>query len=104
MSDKTRKVVVKAEDGTKVTLVVPVDLPSDERAEYLRELFGGKVPGVEVLFPKGDWKGPVEAKCDPAVVPDLMEAMRFFGAPVDAFGVSGNDATLFSHGYYAHGF
>lgn len=103
---ETKKVVVVATDGTPITLEVPVYLPSKERARYLREVFDGKVDGIEVDFPDGHWKGRVHVVCARrSLVEDAKEALEFMGALVDEVTVwPGGRWFVTSEGYWAHGF
>lgn len=103
---ETRRVTAIAEDGTPVTLVVPTNLPTEDRAEYLRRVFDNKLDGVRVSFPDGDWKGRVTVRCDNrTLVADAREALEFMGALPDGERVDADGGvTVFSRGYYAHGF
>lgn len=102
---ETKTVTVVATDGTPVTLNVPTTLPTEERAEYLRKLFGGKVEGFEVSFPDGDWKGRVRVTCSLEKARDAEEAMEFMGALPDRTDPRWDGrVTVSSKGYYAHGF
>ena len=100
---QTEKKVVTADDGTPVTLVVPTNLPSNERAEVLRALYQQYVKPATLQRSRG----PVQALVPPAKADDVAEAMAFMGDVVDERVVMDDDAGtvyLFSNGYHAHGF
>jgi hypothetical protein len=103
---KTRTVTVPSTDADgfaagDVTLTIPADLPTEDRAEYLRGLFSTHVQCGQ------DWKGPCYANVPMSIADDVAEAMAFMGAIVDTRNLI-TDGTgriaLFSNGYRAHGF
>lgn len=104
----TKTITAIATDGTPVKLTVPVDLPTEERAEHLRRLFAEYVHEDD---DKLGWKGPVHAAVPDKMADDVAEAMEFMGCLVDERrpapfkGTHGEKYTfLASRGYYAHGF
>ena len=105
---ETKNVTVVATDGTPITLAVPTTIPTEERAEYLRALFGGKVAECLMYFPgaeRGEWRGPVYAVCPSTLVEDVKEALEFMGALVDrVLSLPDGRVTVMSDGYWAHGF
>jgi len=99
MTYPTMNLNVTAEDGTLLTLTVPTDLPSNDRATYLKGLWDEYVHEMD-----GHWKGRVQAGVPNELADDVAEAMEFMGAIVDA-RVAGSELTyLWSKGYWAHGF
>jgi hypothetical protein len=98
---ETKTVQATATDGTKVDMVVPTEIPTLERAEYLRKLYTEYVE-----HPDGHWKGRAIARCVPAeLADDVAEAMDFVGSIVDWRSLDyAGTVTLFSRGYWAHGF
>ncbi len=104
---ETREVMVVAEDGESITLVVPTKLLTEERAELLRAAFSGKVAFLEIEFLDDHWKGRVRAKV-PSHKPELAdlaaEAMTFMGAIVDKRYRWKDELYVESEGYWAHGF
>lgn len=99
-----------------VTLTVPMDLPTEARADYLRKLWSEHVQygqkNVAEMAARGiaytpDPKGPCYANVPADIADDVAEAMDFMGAIVDdrrpITDGSGRIA-LFSRGYRAHGF
>lgn len=104
------------EMGNPITLTIPVTLPGNSRADYLRLLWDTHVQygqqNVAALAAKGiaytpDWKGPCYANVPMNIGDDVAEAMEFMGAIVDS-RTPITDGTgmiaLFSRGYRAHGF
>lgn len=90
----------KTTDGETVTLSAPAELPTEERAEYLRDLWNQYVEQLE-----GHWKGAVRAEVPVCLADDVAEAMGFMGAHVDARADrSTYRVQLFSKGYWAHGY
>lgn len=100
---KTVQVEAVGENGetSVIDLVVPVELPTQERAEYLRKLYND-----HVKHPDGHWKGRAIARLvPPELADDVAEAMDFFGSIVDERrSAYAGTVTLFSRGYWAHGF
>ena len=97
---ETKTVKATATDGTVLDIVVPVDLPDQERAEYLRKLYN-----EHVTHPDGHWKGQAIARVPTTLADDVAEAMDFVGSVVDKRReVVAGTVTLFSRGYWAHGF
>ena len=89
---------------TVTTTSIPASLPSQERAEILRDIYS-----KHVRHGGGHWKGPCCAIVDPWMADDVAEAMDFMGSIVDARVVhtaaDGLEVVvLFSRGYWAHGF
>ena len=118
---KTKTVMMLAEDGTEVEVVVPDldSLPTQERADYLRKLYATWVVN------DGHWKGVNAAVVPLRLADDVAEAMEFMGATVDyraacepfegvypgwvvADGVELEQGPgmvkLYSKGYWAHGY
>ena len=97
----TEIVQATATDGTVLDIVVPVDLPDQERAVYLRKLYS-----EHVEHPDGNWKGRAIARLVPAdLADDVAEAMDFVGSIVDTRRPAyAGTVTLFSTGYWAHDF
>jgi len=96
----SKKVDVLATDGSTVSLVVPTDLPRPERAEYLRRLWTEHVRELD-----GSWKGRVLARVAPELADDMAEALEFMGALVDKReALPSGRVSLYSEGYWAHGF
>ncbi len=93
------QIQVKADDGTLVNIEVPLNLPSEERAEELRELYTKHVKHNE-----GHWKGPCWAVVPTELADDVAEAMNFMGSIVDARNEFVGSVLLSSRGYSAHGF
>lgn len=92
---------------TRITIIVPADLPSNERAEYLRTLYKEHVRHPETpINPEGHWKGRAEAIVSSEIADDVAEAMEFVGSIIDFRGESpdGERVALVSKGYWAHGF
>jgi len=101
---KTRELTVLAGESF-VTVVVPTDLPTEERAELLRKAFNGEVRGITLKFPDGHWKGKVLCVADTDLADLAVEAMEFMGAIVDKRVTwPGRRVFLESEGYWAHGF
>lgn len=99
---ETRTVVVEAEDGARLAITVPANIPTQDRAEKLRRLWDRH---VRVLDARIGWRGPVEAIVSESVVGDVEEAMAFMGAIVDRIEPKGDGTVrLYSNGYFAHGF
>lgn len=97
---RERRVVARAETGEPVALVVPADVPSNERADELRRLYEQHVRHRE-----GHWKGFAEAVVPKALAGDVAEAMNFMGSIVDGEEPEdGGNVRLWSRGYWAHGF
>lgn len=85
--------------ASEVTITVPTDLPTADRAEYLRALWTTHVKCGE------HWKGPCYANVPEAIADDVAEAMEFMGAIVDSRDpITTGGVALFSKGYWAHGF
>ena len=96
-----RKITAHADDGTCVEIVVPTNIPSNDRAEVLRALYREHVKPDQ----QGEWKGPCRALVPAMIADDVADAMDFFGSIVDARqGRAGAMVELFSRGYWAHGF
>lgn len=116
--DKTKTVKALTTDGDEIDLVVPDDLPDEDRSEWLREL-------VEIFHTptQGHWKGVAYALVPDSVATDMTDAMDFVGSIVDAsfegprrvnVAVEGETANVvfvpdgstlvFSLGYWHHGF
>jgi hypothetical protein len=115
---KTKVVKALTTDGNEIDLVVPEDIPDEERAEWLRELVG--------LFhtpTQGHWKGVAYAVVPDSVAFDMADAMNFIGSLVDGtyegprrvnVAAEGEEANvvfvpagstlIFSLGYWHHGF
>lgn len=75
---ETRTVTVQAENGESINIKIPVDIPSNERAEELRKLYND-----HVQHPGGHWKGEALAIVPPEIADDVAEAMDFHGSIVD---------------------
>lgn len=115
----TVMVALTAEDGTFVSVGMPSQIPSPERADVLRALYK-----AHVKHPGGHWKGVAVAAVPAALADDVADAMDFMGSIVDFRAVAnsrewvthdgeGNyvmyptrpgDVLLRSQGYWAHGF
>ena len=102
-------------ETSPVEVTFPLDIPTHERAEYLRSLWTQHVQygqqNVAAMAAKGiaytpDWKGPCYANVPKAIADDVAEAMDFMGALVDDRTPcsDGETVALFSRGYRAHGF
>src|SRR3990172_6615812 len=99
---ETRKVTVKCDDGSLVDLVVPTDLPTEERAEELRTAYSKYVSTVEA---GACWKAACHALVPEAEAATVAEAMSFMGSEVDErTELPGGLVHLFSKGYWAHGY
>lgn len=98
---ETKTVQVTSEEGTVIDLVVPTELPDQDRAVYLRKLYN-----EHVKHPDGHWKGRAIARLVPAdLADDVAEAMDFVGSIVDQRRPAyAGTVTLFSTGYWAHDF
>jgi len=96
---ETKTVTATADNGTQVSLVVPTSLPSNERAQFLRNLYN-----EHVQHPDGHWKGVAIAQVPPELADDVAEAMDFMGSIVDQRDDDDDIVTLSSRGYWAHGF
>jgi len=104
---ETKTVTATATDGTRLELVVPTDLPGNERAGYLRTLYKEHVRHPKTpANPTGNWKGRADAIVPAELAADVAEAMEFVGSIVDFRGTSadGKRVALISKGYWAHGF
>jgi hypothetical protein len=111
MPYETQTVQATATDGTVIDLVIPADVPLNptaeelaalnERAEYLRGLYT-----KHVEHPDGHWKGQATAYVPEELADDVAEAMDFVGSIVDERHPRNPDGhvTLYSRGYWAHGF
>lgn len=98
----TQTVTIKAEDGTDVTLVVPFSLPTEERANYLRKLYGDHVKTYTL---GADWREACCATVPAALADDMAKAMDFMGSKVDSRQpLTNGEVLLHSRGYWAHGF
>ena len=98
---RTREVKATADDGTEVTIGIPADPPSDDRAEKLRLLYEQHVKPTS----KYGWKGPCEAIVPRNLAADVADAMSLMGSIVDTeTEMPGGKVRLFSEGYWAHGF
>lgn len=88
-----------ATDGTPVHVVVPTDLPTNEQADLLRDLYKQHVK-----------QGGSDGRCYAQVRPDIADlvaaAMEFMGAHIDDRIVNAQTGTvsLFSKGPKAHGY
>lgn len=91
--EKTRKIEEK------------FNLPSNERAEELREIFSDKAQFLDEDL-RSPWKGRVICmveRTDDVSVEDVREAMNFIGAIVDEVEeLPDGSVKLFSKGYYHH--
>ncbi|KKN10589.1 hypothetical protein LCGC14_1035010 [marine sediment metagenome] len=96
---ETTTIIVTAEDGQAVKLIVPTEVPTNEQAAQFDELWKAHVVTLD-----DHWKGRVEARVPIAIADAVAEAMNFYGAIVDEFSETGGAARLFSRGYWAHGF
>lgn len=111
-------VIMEADDGTLIEVNIPTEMPSNERADYLRALYN-----EHVVHPSGHWKGRAAAVVPPELADDVADAMDFHGSVVDYRGTSSGipwlvvdgkrsiqltcpkgHVQLFSKGYWAHGF
>ena len=99
MTYETRETKMTADDGTEITVIVPTQLPTEERGEQLRALYTERV-----THPGGDWKGLAVAVVPPELADDVAEAMDFHGSIVDRRTTEGDLVRLESDGYWAHGF
>jgi hypothetical protein len=96
----TKKIEVTATDGTKVSVVVPTNLPSNDRAEILRKLYSDY---VRELNPELGWKGPCQAIVPADMASLVAEAMNFMGSVVDKREtLPSGYVKLNSRGYYHH--
>lgn len=116
----TKTITVPATDSTgktvSIPLTVPQDLPTNERADYLRKLWSEHVQYgqkfVAAAAARGtvytpDPKGPCYANVPGDIANDVAEAMEFHGAIIDARNPITDGSgmvSLFSRGYRAHGF
>lgn len=102
MTANTKTLTVTASDGSTLKIVVPTDLPDNDRADYLRGLYNAHVKPLN----SGDsWKDACFAVVPAGVASDVAEAMDFHGSIVDArSALHGGLVYLFSEGYWAHGF
>lgn len=82
-----------------VTIIVPSNIPSNDRAEVLRELYS-----KHVKHNTGNWKGPCWALVPEEVADDVADAMNFMGSIVDDRNAIPGQVLLSSKGYWAHGF
>lgn len=98
---QTKTIQATTTDGDTIAIRVPTaELPSDERAEYLRSLFAEH--GREL---DDHWKGRILARVPATLADDVAEAMEFMGAIVDERKVLPSGRVhLYSTGYWAHGF
>ena len=101
MPYQTKEITLIAECGTEIKAVVPVDVPTNERAEELRAIYA-----KHVKHPEGHWKGRAYAIVEPEEAADVAEAMDFHGSIVDSRAplYQSTKIVLFSQGYWAHGF
>ena len=76
---ETRTVTARATNGTLVKLVIPTDIPTNERAEELRALYKAHVQHPD----GGHWKGEALAIVPAGIADDVAEAMDFHGSVVD---------------------
>jgi len=98
--NKTATKTVEAADGTPVTLCVPLDLPSEERAEKLRVLYT-----QWVTHPDKHWKGRAQARVPAEQADDVADATDFIGSILDERRTLPSGRVLLkSDGYWAHGF
>jgi hypothetical protein len=89
-------------ETSPVEVTFPVNLPSDDRCDYLQTLWS-----THVKFAGQDWKGPCYANVPGEIADDVAEAMEFMGAIVDTRNPitdGSGQVALFSKGYRAHGF
>lgn len=82
-----------------ITIIVPSNTPSNDRAEVLREMYNKHVKHND-----GHWKGPCWAVVPTEIADDVAEAMNFMGSIVDARNEFVGSVLLSSRGYWAHGF
>jgi hypothetical protein len=81
-------------------LAVRSDLPTQDRAEYLRGLVNEHLEHLD-----DHWKGRVFATVTPELADDMAEAMDFIGALVDRRQTTVSGLVhLYSDGYWHHGF
>lgn len=100
MTTTTKTFTATTTDGTTIEIKAPAELPTEDRAEYLRGLWDQYVEELE-----GHWKGAVRAEVPECLAEDVAEAMGFMGAHVDAkANPSPTRVQLFSKGYWAHGY
>ena len=86
--------------GDGLLLTVPKNVPSNERASYLRALYD-----KHVSHPDDHWKGRAVAKVNADIADDVAESMDFMGSIVDSRQtMKGGLIKLYSDGYWAHGF
>ena len=100
-ASQTKKATVNATDGTPITLVVPTNLPTQERADELLALYHNNVKPAD---PKS-LRGPTSALVPTPLADDVAEAMAFVGDIVDQrTDLPDGQVHLYSKGYLAHGF
>ena len=102
----TNDVVISEPGQPTITLVVPSEVPADDRAEVMRRLYKEHVKPLP-FGPKRElhWKGPCAAEVPAAIASDVADAMNFMGSIVDdRRDLPGGIVRLYSDGYWAHGF
>ena len=93
----TIKTTATATNGSTLTLVVPMLIPTQERAGVLRQLYTRLV-----RHPGGHWKGRAEAVVAPHLADDVADAMGFMGSIVDVREtLPDGSIRLYSEGYWA---
>ena len=96
----TKTVTAFATDGTPFDVVIPVSIPTEDRAMELTALYK-----EHVRHPDGHWKGRAEALVPAELADDIAEAMDFHGSVIDFRSEPAKGrVALISKGYIAHGF
>lgn len=106
----TKTLTVTASDGSSLNIVVPTNIPSNDRAEVLRALYNLHVKPCK---PGDSWKAACRAIVPTVLAADVADAMDFHGSVVDLRTDYAMDCkvmelrgmtSLYSDGYWAHGF
>ena len=80
----------------------PYPTTTSARADYLLKLYSDY---VRTVTPGNSWKASCAAVVPTALVGDVRDAMTFMGSYVDnETEIAPGVVTLYSRGYWAHGF